>query len=185
MDLHNITLISFGYFEEALLRKIAGQVSSETNFPVRLREGHLDLADFFDAARRQYNADKMLRAVDEVYGSHSFRTVGLFNVDLFIPILTYIFGQAYLNGRTSIASAYRLNNEGYGLKRDDVIMSERFSKEVIHELGHTLGLIHCHVPTCVMRAGTYVEDIDQKEAGFCGECRKKIHENRMSQLLKE
>ena len=25
-----------------------------------------------------------------------------------------------------------------------------------------LGLIHCHVPTCVMRSSTYVEDIDQK-----------------------
>ena len=32
------------------------------------------------------------------YASDSSKTMGLFNIDLFIPILTYIFGQAILNG---------------------------------------------------------------------------------------
>lgn len=176
MDQHNITLVSFAYFEEPFLKKIAGLVSLETNHHVRIKEGYLDLSDFFDPSRRQYNADRILKAVDDAYGGDSFRTVGLFNVDLFIPILTFIFGQAYLNGRTSIASAFRLGNEGYGMQRDDTIMLERFSKEVIHELGHTLGLIHCHYPTCVMRSGTYVEDIDQKDAAFCTSCKKKLDE---------
>lgn len=175
-----ITLISFAYFEDSFLRNVAGLVHHETGYQVRIREGHLDLSDFFDPARRQYNADLMLRSVDSLYGTDSYRTIGLFNVDLFIPILTYIFGQAYLNGRTSIASAYRLNNEGYGMLRNDKITLERFSKEVIHELGHTLGLVHCHFPTCVMRAVTYVEDIDQKDASFCSDCRKKLSQNGVS-----
>lgn len=169
-----ITLMSFAHFEDSFLRDVAGMVHNETGYQVRIREGHLDLSDFFDPARRQYNADQMLRSVDSLYGTDSYRTIGLFNVDLFIPILTYIFGQAYLNGRTSIASAYRLNNEGYGMTRDDSITLDRFSKEVIHEIGHTFGLIHCYYPTCVMRAVTYVEDIDQKSASFCSDCSKKI-----------
>ena len=74
---------------------------------------------------------------------------GLFYVDLFIPILTYIFGQAFLGGRTAIASIYRLSNERYGLKEIDNYLLTRFTKEIIHELGHTFGLIHCHVPACV------------------------------------
>ncbi|MGE5419451.1 MAG: archaemetzincin family Zn-dependent metalloprotease [Chloroflexota bacterium] len=174
MDQHNITLVSFAYFEEPFLKKIADLVRTETNHQVRVKEGHLDLSDFYDASRRQYNADKMLKAVDTIYGGDSFRTIGLFNVDLFIPILTYIFGQAYLNGRTSIASAFRLSNEGYGLQNDERMTLERLSKEVIHELGHTLGLIHCHNPMCVMRSGTYVEDIDQKNTGFCTNCKKRL-----------
>lgn len=174
MDQHNITLVSFAYFEEPFLKKIADLVRTETNHQVRVKEGHLDLSDYYDASRRQYNADKMLKAVDTIYGGDSFRTIGLFNVDLFIPILTYIFGQAYLNGRTSIASAFRLSNEGYGLQNDERMTLERLSKEVIHELGHTLGLIHCHNPMCVMRSGTYVEDIDQKNTGFCTNCKKRL-----------
>ena len=174
MDLHNITLVSFGYFEESFLKRIADQVRTETNHPVTIREGYLDLSEYFDAARRQYNADRILKDIDLIYGNESYRTVGLFNIDLFIPILTYIFGQAYLNGKTSIASTYRLNNESYGMKRNDKIILSRFAKEVIHELGHTMGLIHCHFPLCVMRSGTYVEDIDQKGSGFCTECKNKI-----------
>ena len=104
----------------------------------------------------------------------SNKTIGLFNVDLFIPILTYIFGQAFLGGRTGIASLYRLNNECYGMKKNDKLLLDRFQKEVIHELGHTLGLIHCNISSCVMRSSTYVEDIDQKEHMLCPGCRKEI-----------
>jgi len=109
-----------------------------------------------------------------LYSTDPGKTIGLFIVDLYIPILTYIFGQAFLNGRCGIASLYRLSNERYGMSADDALLLERFKKEVIHELGHTLGLIHCHVPTCVMRSSTYVEDIDQKSAKFCPGCRSSI-----------
>ena len=47
-------------------------------------------------------------------------------------------------------------------------------KEAIHELGHTHGLLHCADPTCVMRASTYVEEIDLKSAGFCLRCRPAV-----------
>ena len=46
----------------------------------------------------------------------------------------------------------------------------RLRRLVLHELGHTLGLIHCHDPTCVMQVSTYVEDIDIKPASFCLHC---------------
>lgn len=95
-------------------------------------------------------------------------------VDLFIPILTYIFGQAAFRGRTGIASLYRLRNEQYGMKKNEWLLIDRFTKVVIHELGHTFGLIHCHVPSCVMRSSTYVEDIDQKDKHLCIRCRNTI-----------
>lgn len=171
MDLQTITLISFGHFEEDFLKNIAAAVKREFLFPVNIKEGHLDLSEFYDPVRRQFNGTKLLNEVDCLFSSDSDKTIGLFNVDIFIPILTYIFGQAFLNGRTGIASLYRFSNERYGMKKDDKFIQDRFMKEVIHELGHTFGLIHCHIPTCVMRSGTYVEDIDQKSANLCIKCR--------------
>jgi archaemetzincin len=175
MDLQNITLIPFGYFEDDFLKDIAEAVNHEFLFSVNIREGHLDLSEFYDPGRRQYNGTKLLKEVDSMYSSDSNKTMGLFSVDLFIPILTYIFGQAFLNGRSGIASHYRLSNERYGIVSDNKFVSDRFKKEVIHELGHTFGLVHCHISTCVMRASTYVEDIDQKSANLCISCRKEFN----------
>jgi archaemetzincin len=171
MNLQNITLISFGYFEKDFLEKTAEAVKHEFPCPVNIREGHIDLSEFYDPARRQYNGNTLLKKVDSIVFPDSVKTLGLFNVDLFIPILTFIFGQAFLGGRTGIASLYRLSNERYGMIPEDRSLLDRFRKEVIHELGHMFGLIHCHQPACVMRSSTYVEDIDQKEQHLCPVCR--------------
>ena len=171
MDCNHITLISFGYFDEEFLRNVADAVKMEFLFPVQIREGHLDISEFYDPTRRQYNGVRLIQEVGGLFSEDSFKILGLFTVDLFIPILTYIFGQAFLNGNTGIASTFRLSNERYGLKSDDVLLLERFIKEVVHELGHTFGLVHCHIPTCVMRSSTYVEDIDQKSPHLCQKCR--------------
>jgi len=174
MDQQNITLISFGYFEKDFLEKIADSVCQEFEHPVTTREVHMDLSEYFDAGRRQYNGNDLLKMLDGMYFPESLKKVGLFSVDLFIPILTYIFGQAVLGGQTGIASLYRLNNEFYGMPKDVRLLRERFIKEVVHETGHAFGLIHCHTPSCVMRSSTYVEDIDQKKSRLCINCRKEL-----------
>ncbi len=170
-----ITLISYGYFDAELLRYLAEAVKKEFLMDVNLKEGHLDLSEFYDPTRRQYNGVKLIHEVENSLSQGSSKTIGLFNVDLFIPILTYIFGQAFLDGRTGIASSYRLSNERYGINADEKIVTQRFIKEVIHELGHTFGLIHCHLPACVMRSSTYVEDIDQKSMHLCHSCRNEYN----------
>ncbi len=174
-----ITLIAFGYFGKSFLEQIAEAVNLEFSFPVNIVESHMDLAEFFDPARRQYDGNKILKAVDNFARQDSLKIIGLLHVDLFIPILTYIFGQAILNGHTGIASVCRLSSEHYGLDADDDLLLVRFTKVVIHELGHAFGLIHCTTPTCVMRPSTYVEDIDQKSTSLCHQCRSKLEINQM------
>jgi archaemetzincin len=180
MSLQNITLITFGQYENDFLDKIVKNVSHEFQLQVRAKEGHLDLSDYYDATRRQYNGNSLLKEVDLMSSPDSLKTIGLFNIDLYIPILTYIFGQAFLNGRTGIVSLYRLSDERYGLHTDEMHLEERATKEVIHELGHTFGLIHCHTPTCVMRSSTYVEDLDQKSSNFCIYCRNELGINQIN-----
>lgn len=177
MKKQRIILISHGNFEKNFLEKLAGEVEREYRVPVDIEENHIDLSEFYDPMRRQYDGNSLLKKIDSIPSSPVFKKIGLFRVDLFIPILTYIFGQAAFKGTTGIVSLYRLRNEQYGMKKDEALLFDRFRKIVIHELGHTFGLIHCYIPTCVMRSSTYVEDIDQKSHNLCVRCRNQIKMN--------
>jgi archaemetzincin len=172
---YKIKILNYGYFDTKLLLELAASVAFEFEAEVEIVEEFFDIDPYFDPSRNQYNGNQLLLRIDQKSDQSNCKTVGLFNVDLFIPILTFIFGQAYLGGKSAIASAYRLANERYGLSHDEELFRERFSKEIIHELGHSFGLIHCHNPGCVMQSSTYVEDIDQKSLHLCITCRNKIN----------
>ncbi|MBK7173863.1 MAG: archaemetzincin family Zn-dependent metalloprotease [Bacteroidales bacterium] len=169
-----IAMISFGYFEKQLLDAVTMRTEQAFSARISWKEGFLDLGDYYDPSRRQYDGNRILKVIDERFGVSKGKTIGLLSIDLFIPILTFIYGQAFLNGRSCIASNYRLSNERYGLLPDETLMHNRFIKEIIHELGHTYGLIHCSHPDCVMRSSTYVEDIDQKGEDFCPNCKSNL-----------
>ncbi len=96
-------------------------------------------------------------------------------------MLTFVFGQSQLDGAGAVVSTYRLQNEFYGLPSNDELLFERAVKEVIHELGHAFGLVHCPDYLCVMSAATYVEDVDLKQAELCRECRTQLLEPRRSE----
>ncbi len=124
----------------------------------------------FDPGRGQYNSTLILAALlREPF--EDGRLLGLATVDLFIPVLTYVFGEAQLDGRAAVVSTHRLAPEGYGLAPDKALTFDRLVKEAVHELGHTYGLVHCDRQGCVMNRSTYVEDIDLKGEAFCARCR--------------
>jgi len=174
LDKQNIILIVCGHFEKSLTARIEKDIERTFHYPVSGSKCNLEISRFYNPGRRQYDANDLLEVVSNSCFPGSFKTMGIFRVDLYIPILTYIFGQAELNGNTGIASMYRLRNELYGLEPDNRQLTERFSKVVIHELGHMFGLIHCNYPVCIMRSSTYVEDLDQKEIRFCHTCQEEL-----------
>lgn len=177
MNQRRIILVSCRLFEKEITRRIAEDVACAFHHPVHLKECSLDISRFYNPGRRQYDANGILKVISETPPTDGLRKMGLFSVDLYIPILTYIFGQAALKGRTGIASLFRLRNELYGLEPDQSLLIERFSKVVVHELGHTFGLIHCNYPVCIMRSSTYVEDLDQKEIRFCHHCQARLDQS--------
>lgn len=185
MNKREISLISLGRFEKDFLERLAKEVSIVFGIDVKTSTEYHDITSYFEPARKQYDANRLLHFIHREYAGNSLRTIGLFQVDLFIPILTFIFGQAIYNGNAGIASIYRLRNEQYGMPGKDRLLFERFKKVIIHELGHTFGLIHCHVPSCVMRPGTYVEDIDQKKQAFCKKCQSMIDKVLLEIMYKE
>lgn len=174
MEQNKIILLSCGLFDRAFLRRVAAATEAEYRYPVISEECHSELNPYYNPSRRQYDGDRLLHHLPYCTKSDYLKIVGLFRVDLYIPVLTYIFGQAVLGDRSAIVSVYRLRNELYGLKQDEGLLLSRTIKEVIHELGHTFGLIHCQNLACVMHSSTYVEEIDLKGSAFCSSCREQL-----------
>jgi archaemetzincin len=155
-----------------LTRRLAAALERDFRVPVRLRTPWFDPEAAFDPSRGQYRATGILKALlDDPQASPSERVLGVTSVDLFAPVLTYVFGEAQLDGRAAVVSCHRLRAEAYGLPPDPERLYDRLHKEAMHELGHTYGLLHCPNPRCVMRASTYAEEIELKTAAFCAGCR--------------
>ncbi len=135
---------------------------------------HLGLELAFDPSRQQYNSTALLAQLVRSYSASQEKNIAVVAVDLYVPVLTFVFGEAQLDGIAAVVSHHRLANQFYGLPRDDRLMLDRLAKEVVHELGHTFGLYHCRHFECVMRSSTYVEEIDLKRNWLCEECQAKL-----------
>ena len=153
-----------------LLQQLALRLGDAFDVDIEVRRPWFDPERAFDPSRGQYNSTLLLAQLLGAPGEASQKVLGLTNVDLFIPVLSYVFGEAQLPGRAAVVSLHRLAPELYGLPPDEARLTDRTEKEAIHELGHTLGLVHCRQPGCVMRSSTYVEEIDLKSAEFCEGC---------------
>lgn len=129
-----------------------------------------DPAPAFDASRNQYYSSLILAALLRSFDSFEGKILAVTNADLFIPVLTFVFGEAQLDGKAAIVSTRRLDERFYGLPEDRARFEERLLKEAVHELGHTFGLLHCRQFDCVMHSSTAVEEIDVKSSAFCSSC---------------
>lgn len=157
-----------------LLRPLAARLGRVFDVAVEQHPPSFDPESAFDPSRGQYNSRVLLAELLDHQPHAATRVLGVTGVDLFIPVLTYVFGEAQLDGRAAVVSAYRLENQLYGLPPDHDLLFDRLCKEAIHELGHTYDLVHCPRQPCVMVSSSYVEDLDMKGEEFCDACRKRL-----------
>jgi archaemetzincin len=128
----------------------------------------------FNLTRQQYHSTEIVASLVRKATPVSRHLLGVTPVDLYIPILTFVFGEAQLQGNCALVSTHRLRQEFYGLPADATLFRARLLKEAVHELGHTLSLAHCENYECVMSAAHGVEWIDLKTQHFCFQCRRVI-----------
>ncbi|HET7707034.1 MAG TPA: archaemetzincin [Thermoanaerobaculia bacterium] len=164
-----VRLVSLGNVDRALVESARQAVVRAYRVPCGVASGVIDPAFAFHPERGQYHSTTI---IERLAGLGMQETVvGLTQVDLFIPILTYVFGEAQMGGRSAVVSFHRFTQEFYGLPRDPGLVSERLSKTVVHEIGHTLSLTHCDDYDCVMAASHAVEWLDLKGSTLCEHCR--------------
>lgn len=131
----------------------------------------------YDPRRMQYRADVVLeRVLHRARGEG--KVLALTDVDLYVPRLNFVFGQAQCPGTVALVSLRRLDPTFYGEPSDYGLLLRRATKEAVHELGHTFGLNHCSTLGCVMTFSNSILEVDEKKAEFCERCLEKLHARR-------
>lgn len=123
-----------------------------------------------DVKRNQHDATAIMRAALPLCPPDATRLLVVTEHDIYIPMLTFIFGQAQVNGPAAVLSLARLRQEFHGLPAQPGLFVERVLKEVLHELGHTFGLVHCGDRRCAMALSINVTNIDMKRGELCETC---------------
>ncbi len=172
-----IYVIPLGFYDRSLFDPLCLSLAHRFGMPAHIENKPLNINQALDPIRNQYNSSFLLAQLIDNPLADAGRILGVCDFDLFIPILTFVFGEAQLEGIGAIVSIHRLKNEFYGGQSDHNLLVERLLKEATHELGHTYGLYHCHNPGCVMNSSTYVEDIDEKSVIPCRDCLRIIQKS--------
>jgi len=120
-----------------------------------------------DPIRKQYHSTPILETLAIISPPETLKILAITKVDLFIPVLTHVYGEAQLGGKACILSTYRFAE---GASFDLETFRCRIVKEAIHELGHTFALRHCQDPACVMHYCRSVKEVDRKSNHFCRYC---------------
>jgi archaemetzincin len=165
-----IAVVPLGRVEEDVLRVVADSLQGILRMPVDVWGAMPIPEEAFMRARNQYNAMAIIRYLADNHSDSSLKVLGIMDKDICNPIITYVFGEAYMGGRAAVMSSARLGAtpSGEPVSREQFL--DRVVKVALHEIGHTFNIPHCHTGRCVMRASNNLVELDDKLNYLCDYC---------------
>jgi len=166
----SITICPIGSIDHTILERIAISIESRCHVGCEIAS-QIGIPEYaYDERRSQYNSKLILKNLIQRCPKNTLKFMGITEVDLFVPILKYVFGVAQMEGPCSVISIHRLRPEFYEQPPNPGLYVDRIKKTALHELGHSLGLTHCRDRSCVMYSSYNIEDTDYKKTLLCPTC---------------
>lgn len=172
--MNTVCLVAIGSVPNQVMDWVESAAGEWCPWPIRRLPPLAVPESAYDARRGQYSSVEIMKVVARCRPSDATRILGVTEVDLAIPMLTFVFGQAQLDGPVAVVSLCRLRQEFYGLQAEEGLLRERIVKEVLHEMGHTFGLTHCAEAKCAMSLATHIGLVDSKEERYCTHCGEQL-----------
>lgn len=165
-----IRIVPVNGADARLLTPVAAALARELRTQCTISTRALEPAFAYHPERNQYHSTAILEHLAHTT-TRDDTLVAITALDLYIPILTFVFGEAQLGGTCAVVSYHRLTQEFYGLPPDPELLQRRLITESLHEAAHTLGLTHCDDYECAMSPTHAIEWLDLKTPRLCAACR--------------
>jgi archaemetzincin len=171
-----ILVVTLGAVDRDVLEYVGESIEETFGLRVSYGEQMAVPDDSFSPKRNQYLSTAILRKLGAARPGRRGKVLGMTDVDLFVPELNFVFGEADMMGSVAVISLRRLREEFYGYQPSRELLEVRAAKEAVHELGHTFGMGHCPDPRCIMYFSNSLIDTERKGPGFCAVCRGELVE---------
>jgi archaemetzincin len=168
----NLYIAPVFFSNNQLLDRIIGNLKQTFKTRVNKIFLSIDTDSLYSIERRQFHSTGFLEQSITQTTHIDGKIILITELDIYVPVLTFLFGEAQLNGKHSIVSVFRMHEEFYSSNTNNKLLFERTLKEVYHEVGHNFGLIHCHDWDCVMHSSNSIEEVDLKGDTYCKNCIK-------------
>jgi archaemetzincin len=169
-----IYIVPMGDVKAGDLQRLCPELESEFHLSCVFADARPIPEGSYNKERQQYLSSEILKISPSLMPSDATRLLIIVGVDLYVPELNFVFGQASEHLKAAVISTYRLHQSFYRLREDESLFRKRLLTEAVHELGHTFGLGHCNNPHCVMYFSNTLSDTDRKGPHFCNQCMKKL-----------
>ena len=165
-------LVPLGPLPRGLLDDVARELQAVFGPVPALGQPQQRPAYAFNESRAQYHSTAILRRLELSRGPGGpYPVLGLTDVDLFIPDLPFVFGEADRDAMSAVVSVARLQHGPDRRSVEPERLRRRAQVEAVHELGHLLGLSHCLDSRCAMYLSHKASDSDRKGPGICTSCK--------------
>lgn len=164
----HVVLVALGNVRARTLSEVGAAIGEVLQVPARNGPG-LDRPGYaFNKERGQYHATSIVRRLAGLQRAGAGPVIGIADVDLFLPDLPFVFGDADRDAGAALFSVARLAHP------DPDRFRRRAQVEGVHEMGHLLGLAHCLDWRCAMFLSRDSADSDRKGPGLCASCRSSL-----------
>lgn len=155
-----------------LVAQSAAFLRTTFRLPVRSARSPYDLSFAHAPSRKQYDYHEILYTLRRYIHGRRGKVILLTDKDTFAPGLNWSTGCAFPNDNLLLVSTCRLDPLFWTGKPDPELHKQRIRKILLHELGHSFGLIaeHTDKTDCIMFDTDSIDDIDKVKATYTGDC---------------
>jgi archaemetzincin len=172
---HNIAILPFKGIDSNLIKELKAGIQKHLIVELAVLE-NTSLPDFaFYKPRQRYIADSLLVFLRQINKNKAEKIIGVTTKDISTrkdDIENWgILGLGTCPGEACVISAFRAGRSKVAYD----IFLQRMTTLALHELGHTYGLKHCPVSTCLMKDAGGKMNLDDGDS-YCEKCRNYLYE---------